>query len=69
VGEAGDPGVDFLSLAGLLPLVVLSPDRRNEFWRDRPVPEPATTISHDHEKRPILYRTLQNSQLFLYMGS
>ena len=38
VGEPGDPGVDFRSLAGLLPLVVLSPDRRNEFWRDSPVP-------------------------------
>jgi hypothetical protein len=38
VGEAGEPGPDFLSLAGLLPLVVLSPERRNEFCRDRPVP-------------------------------
>jgi hypothetical protein len=38
VGEAGEPGPDFLSLAGLLPLVVLSPERRNEFCRERPVP-------------------------------
>jgi hypothetical protein len=39
VGEPGDPGVDLRSLAGLLPLVVLSPDRRSEFWRDNPVPK------------------------------
>ncbi len=42
VGEAGEPGPDFLSLAGLLPLVVLSPERRNEFCRDRPVPATRT---------------------------
>jgi hypothetical protein len=39
VGDPGEPGVDLRSLAGLLPLVVLSPDRRSEFCRDSPVPE------------------------------
>ena len=37
VGDPGDPGVLFLSLAGELALV-LSPDLLREFWRERPVP-------------------------------
>ena len=37
VGEPGDPGVLFLSLAGELALV-LSPDLLREFWREGPVP-------------------------------
>ena len=37
VGDPGDPGVLFLSLAGEL-APVLSPDLRREFWRERPVP-------------------------------
>ena len=37
VGDTGEPGVDFRSLHGELH-DVLSPERRNEFCRLRPVP-------------------------------